>query len=68
MKKKIHILIELEGESSHVSFYFGGALVEQLYALNSELDLLKKEILDRLKEAPKEFEVKEFYKEDGEDD
>lgn len=58
--KKIHILIEVEKQSTHISFYFKGALVEQLYALNSELDLLKGEILDRIKDAPKEFEIQEF--------
>ena len=69
MTKIIGISIKIsDGEDEdgiHSSFYFRGATVEQLYAINSELDILKKEILDRIKDAPKEYEVEEF--EDGEE-
>lgn len=67
MTKIIGISIKIIGgeNATHTSFYFGGATVEQLYAINSELDILKREILDRIKDAPKEYEVEEF--EDGEE-
>ena len=64
MKKKIHISVVIEGEGTHSSFYFKDATVGELYALNSELDLLKGEILDRIEDAPKDFEIKDF----GDDD
>ncbi len=62
MTRIIGISIKIvDGEDgAHTSFYFGGATVEELYAINSELDILKLEILERIKEAPKDYEIKEF--------
>ena len=60
MGKKIHIAVSIEGENTHSSFYFKDATVGQLYALNSEIDVLKKEIIDRIKEAPKDYEIQDF--------
>ena len=64
MDKKIQVSIVLEGDSTNTSFYFKNATIGQLYALNSELDVLKTEIIDRIKEAPKDYEVQDFG-EDG---
>ena len=60
MKKQIHISVIANDEGTHVSFYFGGATVENLSMLNHELDILKIEILDRLKDSPKDYEVQDF--------
>lgn len=60
MKKKIHILVVIEGEGTHSSFYFKDATVGELYAMNSEIDVLKKEIIDRIKDAPKDYEIQDF--------
>ncbi len=66
-KKKIHIAVTCNGEEgTHSSFYFWGASVGQLSMLNHELDILKSEIIERLKAAPKDYEIKEF--EEGEDE
>jgi len=58
--KPVHIkVIALSDESTNTSFYFGGATVGQLSMINHEIDLLKREVLDRIGEAPKEWEIEE---------
>ena len=64
-KKPIHISVVISGEeSTDISFYFKNATVIQLSMINHELDILKSEIIDRLKSAPKEYEVQDFGDED----
>ncbi len=60
MEKKIHVSVVIEGEGTHSSFYFKDATIGELYALNSEIDLLKREILDRIEAAPKDYEIQDF--------
>lgn len=59
-KKPIHISVAIEGEGTHTSFYFKDATIGQLALINAELDILKKELVDRIDECPKDYEVKEF--------
>ena len=60
MEKKIHVSVVSEGEGTHSSFYFKDATIGELYALNSEIDLLKREILDRIEADPKYYEIQDF--------
>ena len=64
MKKPIHLSIIAEENGTHTSFYFKGATVAQLSMLNHELDILKQEIIDRIKNAPKDYEVTESDEEE----
>lgn len=57
--KPIHISVVAEDEGSKVSWYFKDATVGHLSMINHEIDLLKREVLDRIKEAPKEWEIEE---------
>lgn len=59
-KRPIHISVIAGEESTDVSFYFGGATVGQLSMINHELDILKKEIVNRLEEAPRSYEIEEY--------
>ena len=58
-EKPIHISIVANEEETNTSFYFKGATVAQLSMINHELDILKKDIIDRIEHAPKEWEVTE---------
>lgn len=64
MNKKIHISIVVEENGTHTSFYFKGATVSHLSMLNHELDILKGEIIDRIKEAPKDYEIEDYGEEE----
>ena len=64
MTKPIHIAVEATKEGAHTSFYFKGATVGQLSMINHELDLLKIDILERIKDAPKDYEIQDFGEED----
>ncbi len=64
MAKKIHVSVIIEGEGTSTSFYLKDATVGELYALNSEMDVLKKEIIERIKDAPKDYEIEDL----GDDD
>lgn len=68
MKKPIHISVVIDGDGVDVSFYFGGARVCDLSMLNHELDLLKQEILSRLKDAPKDYEIQDYGEEGAPED
>ncbi len=61
MKKPVHIsVIANEDESLEVSFYFGNATRTQLSILNHELDILKYEILSRIRETPPDYQVEDY--------
>ncbi len=65
MKKPIHISVVMREDGSvDVSFYFKDALVSDLSMINHELDLLKQEILSRLKDAPKEYQIEDYGEEE----
>lgn len=65
-KKKIHVAVVFNSEDNvNTSFYFKDATVEQLAMLNQELDILKQEILERVKYSPKDYEVQDFGDENG---
>ncbi len=57
--KPIHISIIAKKEGTNTSFYFKGATIAQLSMINHELDILKREIIDRIDSVPKEYEVTE---------
>lgn len=66
--KKIHIsVIANEDETTNTSFYFGGATVGQMSMLNHELDILKQEIISRIKDAPKIYEIEDYGKDDADE-
>lgn len=70
-QKPIHVSIVLTGEGdeegTRVSWYFKDATVEQLSLINHELDLMKMEILSRLKDAPKDWDIEDWGEEVPED-
>ena len=57
--KPIHINVIAKEEGTITSFWFKDATVSQLSMINHEIDLLKREILDRINDSPKEWEIKE---------
>lgn len=60
-KRPIYIsVVAKDDESTDVSFYFGKATVAQLSMINHELDILKKDIINRLENAPKSYEINEY--------
>ena len=65
--RPIHIAVNITETGTHSSFYFGGATVGELYALNSELDVLKADIIERIRDAPKDYEVEDFGDSGGEE-
>ena len=65
MVRKIHVAVVFDGkEGFNTSFYFKNATVEQMAILNQELDILKQEILERVKDYPKDYEVQDFGEEE----
>lgn len=58
-EKPIHISVIATDEGANTSFWFKDATVSHLSMINHEIDLLKMEILDRIKDAPKEWEITE---------
>ncbi len=61
MPKQIHIQVLVDSEDTcHTSFYFKGATVGQLSMINHELDILKQEVISRIKDAPKDYEITDF--------
>ena len=56
-EKPIYISVIAKEEGTESSWYFKGATVAQLSMINHELDILKKEILDRIEASPKEWEI-----------
>lgn len=65
-KKPIYITVVAEEERTHTSFWFKDATISQLSIINHELDILKREIIDRIKEAPKDYEIEDYGEENGE--
>lgn len=63
-KKTIYVGIKIEGEGVSSSFHFKDATVGELALINAELDIIKLEILERINEAPKDYEIKDY----GEDE
>ena len=59
-QKEIHVKIIAEKESTHTSFYFKNATLGQLSLINSEIDILKQEIISRIKNAPNDYEIEEY--------
>ena len=55
----IKVIVDQEG-MAHTSFYFKEATIGQLQTINAELDILKKDIINRIDESPKDYEVKDF--------
>ena len=57
--KQIHISVVAESQGTNTSWRFKDATVGQLAMINHEIDLLKREVLNRIREAPKEWEIEE---------
>ncbi len=64
MKKPIHISVIVNEKGTETSFYFKDATVGQLALINTELDILKKDIIERMNDAPKDYEVQDFGEEE----
>lgn len=64
MTKKIHVAVTVDGEGTNVSFSLGEATVGQLALINAELDNLKKEVLDSIRDIPKDYEIEDFGEEE----
>lgn len=59
-KRPVYISVVANEDSANTSFHFKDATVAQLSMINHELDILKKEILTRIEESPKEWEIEEY--------
>ncbi len=68
VNKKIHIGVIASEEGTETSFYFGGATISQLSMLNHELDILKLEIIERIRDAPKDYEMKHYDNEEDKEE
>ncbi|MCK4648067.1 hypothetical protein KAT51_00945 [bacterium] len=60
-KRPIYISVVAKKEGVTTSFHFKKATVAQLSMINHELDILKRDIIERIEQSPKEWEVTEEY-------
>lgn len=55
--RPVYISVVAREEGTNISFNFKDATVAQLSMINHELDILKKDIIERIDGAPKEWEI-----------
>ena len=55
--RPVCISIIAKEDGTNTSFNFKDATVAQLSMINHELDILKKDIIERIDRAPKEWEI-----------
>lgn len=58
--KPIHAAVTIIEGGTHTSFHFKDATIGDLALINSELDLLKMEVLERIRDSEKEYEVNDY--------